>query len=57
MEQTNKTHEQQIEEIKKEMKDDHFMKIKDVEEENIIILEGLKAEYEERLRDVKMQIL
>lgn len=30
------------------------MKMKEIEEENMIILEGLKNEYEERLKDVKM---
>ena len=28
-------------------------KMKELEEENLIIIEGLKAEYEERLWDVK----
>lgn len=43
--------------MKKALSEEHYRKMKDIEEENLILMEGLKSEYEERLQDVKLQIL
>ena len=39
------------------MKEENTRAIKEIEEENLIIIDGLKREYEDRLRDLRSEYL
>lgn len=45
----------EIESLKKELLNQQRSRIKEVEEENMIIIEGLKQEYEDRISEMKHQ--
>ena len=43
--------------LQKKLKEENTKAIKEIEEENFIIIDGLKREYEDRLRDLRSEYI